>query len=296
MRALRLLTPTMLALALVPLAAGPASAAPPGNDEPQGAVVLHLGDQVEQDTSEATTNAEDEALNANCGAPATNASVWYQYSPSVRHKVVLDMTASSYSGGFMVFEGTPTADSLVACGPGAVGLRARAGRTYNIMVFSDTDVNGGTLVLALKNAPRPRVHVSLARRGVAFHGGAARIHGSYFCKHGESFAALSAHILQRAGRLKIQAETDRSIRCDAQRHHWSARLVSPVGTYVRGDAVAKVRIIACGFLECRQDSARHQIHLAWASRSQRQPMVHPSSTRSERPRPLFQRQRHWPGS
>ena len=65
----------------------------------------------------------------------------------------------------MVFDGTPTADSLIACGPGEVGLRARAGRTYYVMAFSDTDVNGGNLVLTLQNAPTPRVHVSLAKRG-----------------------------------------------------------------------------------------------------------------------------------
>jgi hypothetical protein len=286
----------MLAVCLLPLAAAPASAAPPGNDEPQGAVALHLGDRVVQDTSEATTNAQDTALNTNCGAPATNASVWYKYSPGVDHKVVLDMTASSYSGGMLVFKGTPTADSLVACGQGAVALRARAGKTYNIMVISDTDVNGGTLVLTLKKPPPPpRVHVSVAGRGVAFRGGAARIHGTYFCKRGE-FAGLSGHLFQRAGRLKIQADFGRGIRCNARRHHWSARLVSPVGTYARGHAVAKVQIAACGIFVCREDRTRRHIHLAWAQRSHRQRLVQPSTARMERPRPLVERQSHWPGS
>src|SRR4029079_16538431 len=178
MRAPRFFLPAMLAAALVPLSSGPASAAPPGNDESAGAVALHLGDRVEQDTTQATTNAGDDALNANCGAPATNASVWYTYSPSVRRNVVLDTTASSYSAGLMVFRGAPKADSLVACGPGAVGLRARAGRTYYVMAFSDTDVIGGDLVLTLQNAPTPRVHVTLAKRGGAVHGRAAKVHGT----------------------------------------------------------------------------------------------------------------------
>ena len=178
------------------------------------------------------------------------------------------MTASSYSGGMLVFKGTPTADSLVACGQGAVALRARAGKTYNIMVISDTDVNGGTLVLTLKKPPPPpRVHVSVAGRGVAFRGGAARIHGTYFCKRGE-FAGLSGHLFQRAGRLKIQADFGKGIRCNARRHHWSARLVSPVGTYARGHAV-KVQIAACGSRVPPGQDGRH-IHLAWAQRSHRQ--------------------------
>ena len=148
MKALRLLVPMTLALGLVPLAAAPASAAPPANDEFATAAVLHLGDHVVLDTSEATTNAGDDTLNTNCGAPATNASVWYKYTPAVDRQVALDMTASDYSGGFLVFEGTPTADSLVTCGPGVVGIHAKAGTTYYIMVISDTEVNGGTLVLS----------------------------------------------------------------------------------------------------------------------------------------------------
>lgn len=267
MRARRQLVTAMMALGVLPLAAAPASAAPPGNDEPQGAVVLHLGDQVMQDTSEATTNTQDDALNANCGAPATTASVWYTYSPDVDRMVVLDMTASNYDGGMLVFAGTPTADSLVTCGAGKVALLAQAGETYNIMVVSDPDVNGGHLVLSLENAPPPpRVHVSVARRGVAFRGGAARLHGTYFCAHGE-FTGLSGTLLQRAGRLKIQAEFFREeIRCDGRRHHWSARLVSPVGTYARGQALANVSINTCGIIACRQDGTKRRIHLAWAAR------------------------------
>lgn len=290
----RQLVAAIMAVGVLPLAAAPASAAPPGNDEPQGAVVLHLGDQVVQDTSEATTNTQDDALNAKCGAPATTASVWYTYSPDVDREVVLDVTASDYSGGMLVFAGTPTADSLVTCGPGTVALRAQAGETYTIMVVSDTEVNGGRLVLSLKSPPPPpRVHVSVARRGVAFRGGAARLHGTYFCAHGE-FTELSGTLFQRAGRLKIQAEFGKEIRCNGVRHHWSARLVSPVGTYARGHALARIRISACGSFACRRDTTKRHIHLAWAAGSHRQRLVQPTTTQTQRPRPLEQ-QRRWPG-
>ena len=296
MRAPRFFLPAMVAAALVPLAAGPASAAPPGNDEPAGAVALHLGDRVQQDTTQATTNAGDAALNASCGAPATNASVWYTYSPNVKRNVALDTTASSYSAGLMVFDGTPTADSLIACGPGEVGLRARAGRTYYVMAFSDTDVNGGNLVLTLQSAPTPRVHVTLAKRGVAFHGGAAKLHGTYRCTHAESFAEADTHLLQRAGRLKIQADSGTRVRCDGKRHHWSTRLVSPVGTYAQGDGVAKVRLISCGLIQCRQDKAKRRVHLVWAPTPHRQWMTHPTTARAEHRHPLMELQRHWPSS
>jgi hypothetical protein len=295
MKQRQLLTAMMTAV-LLPLAAAPASAAPPGNDEPQGAIALHLGDRVEQDTTEATTTAQDAALNEYCGAPATNASVWYSYSPDQDRRVVLDTTASDYSAGMLVFRGTPTADSLVACGPGLVGLRARAGKTYRIMVISDTDVIGGQLSLSLKKAPPlPRVHVSLAGRGVAFRGGAARLHGTYSCKHGD-FAVLDGTLLQRAGRLKIRAEVGKEIRCNGSRRHWSARLVSPVGTFARGPAVAKVRIDACGLFACRHYTVRRHLHLAWAAGSHRPQRVQQPTTGTKRPRPLAARQGHWSGS
>jgi hypothetical protein len=286
----------MLTVGLLPIAAAPASAVAPENDEPEGAVVLHLGDEVVQDTSEATTSAQDDELNANCGAPETNASVWYQYTPDQDGVVVLDMTASDYSGGMLVFEGTPAADSLVTCGPGTVALGAQAGTTYTIMVISDTEVNGGNLVMSLKKAPPPpRVHVSVAKRGVAFRGGAARIHGTYSCRRGE-FSAVFGTLRQRAGRLKIQAQFGQEIRCNGSRHHWSARVVSPVGTYARGPAFAKVRITACGIIECRNDRAKRHIHLAWARESDRQRMLQTPTHRTERPRPLLEQHRHWSGS
>lgn len=292
----RQLVTAVMAVGLLPLAAAPANGAPPANDEAQGALVLQVGDRVVQDTSEATTTTQDEALNAGCGAPATTASVWYTYSPDRDRMVVLDVTASDYSGGVLVFAGTPTADSLVACGPGIVALRARAGKTYSIMVISDTGVSGGRLVLSLEKAPPPpRVHVSISPRGLAFRGGAARLNGTYSCHHGQ-FAALHGTLFQRAGRLKIQAEFVRGIRCNGDRRRWSARVVSPVGTYARGHALTRVTIVACGILACRRATTKREIQLAWASGSDGRPWAQPPTTGTQRPRPLVGLQGHWPGS
>ncbi|HET7432648.1 MAG TPA: DUF6299 family protein [Nocardioides sp.] len=296
MRALRLFFTAAIGVALVPLAAGAASAAPPSNDEATGAIAINVGDDVQQDTTQATTNAGDDALNANCGAPATEASVWYVYTPSTKTKSVLDATASDYSVGLMVFDGTPTADSLVTCGPGEVGLRARAGHTYYIMAFSDTaGVIGGNLDLAMKNAPTPHAHVTVAKRGVAYHGGAgaAKIHGTYSCTHNDSFSFIDARLEQRAGRLKIRSEGGTHARCDGQRHRWSTRLVSPVGTYAAGHARATVKIIVCGFIQCARDKVERRVHLAWASGAHR-PVLHSDTVRMPQARPLIARERHWP--
>jgi hypothetical protein len=295
MKVRRVLVSTVSAVALVPLAAGPASAAPPSNDESSGATVLHLGDQIEEDTTEATTNAGDDALNENCGAPFTNASVWFQYTPAADRKVVIDAGNSSYETGVMVFKGAPSPDSLIACGPIGAGLRVKAGKTYYVMAFSDTQVNGGTLVLSLKNAPPPVVHVSLAKHGLAYRGGAAKLHGTYKCKHGDSFAAVVPHLFQRAGRLKIQGESEMGIRCNGKRHHWSAKVVSPVGLYARGRGMAKVRIVACGFLQCKTASVRRHVHLSWAPGRHRTRPEQPTTARVQHPRAPFARSAHWPG-
>jgi hypothetical protein len=294
MRALRLVTAATFGLALVPLGAGAANAAPPDNDESSGAVVLHLGDRIEEDTTEATTTPDDAALNDSCGAPATNASVWFTYTPGTQRNVVVDVTESDFSAGLMIFKGTPTPDSLLSCAPGILGLHARAGQTYYVMAFSDTDVNGGNLVLSLKNAPPPNVHVAVARRGLAFHGGSARLHGTYSCKNAPGFAEVDAHLKQRAGRLKIQATSGAPAVCDGRRRHWSARLVSPFGTYAQGRAVARVTIIGCGLLQCRQATTMRRVHLVWASSSQHQGMVHPSGAPAGRPHPILSRYTHWP--
>ncbi len=186
MRSLPLAVTVGLVAAMTALP-GSAQAAPPSNDTIPGAVALALNETVTQDTTEATTDQTDADLNTDsgCGAPFTNASVWYTYTPAADGAVLLDMSESDYSGGFLVFEGTPTADSLITCGPTLAGIEGATGTTYTIMVISDTEVNGGNLVLTASDAPpAPRLRVHLARRG-HFDRGDARIHGTYKCQNAE---------------------------------------------------------------------------------------------------------------
>ncbi len=131
---------------------------------------MSLGDRVVQDTSEATTNAGDDALNADCGAPATNGSVWYKYTPSVNRPFVLDQSASDFEGGFLVFEGTPTAESFLTCGPGMVAVDGQAGTTYNIMVISTDADRRQARPVAEEPTPGAQVHVTIAKRGQAYRG------------------------------------------------------------------------------------------------------------------------------
>lgn len=294
MRWLRLISTAVPALLVLPLAAAPVQAAPPDNDEPAGAITVHVGDRVTQDTTEATTGAQDAMLNASCGAPQTNASVWYKFSTRRDRAVLLDMRESDYSGGFLVFRGAPTTDSLVTCGSTAVGVRAEAGTTYTVMVISDTAQVGGHLVLSVRRPPPPpRIRLRVAPRGLAYKGGAARVHGTYRCRNAQGDRGIFGKISQRVGRMKIPARFSDRVRCDGETHRWSARAVSPTGIYDRGPARVQLGAFACGMFRCVQRSVGPvRIRLVRASgRDHHQRGGR--STVTARPRPRVERMTHW---
>jgi hypothetical protein len=291
----RLIGAVAPALLLVPLAAAPVQAAgAPPNDKPGGAITLHVGDKVTQDTTTATTDDQDATLNESCGAPTTNASVWYKFTTRRDRNLLLDMRASDYSGGFLVFQGAPTPDSLVTCGETAVGLRAAAGTTYTVMVISDTDTVGGNLVLSLRRPPPPpKMKVSLAPRGLAYKGGAARLHGTYSCRHARGDSGIFGKVSQRVGRMKIPARFTHAVLCNGKKHHWSARAVSQTGVYDRGPAHVRLGGFACGMFSCVAiGSSPIRIHLVRAAGRDQHPARSQTSV-PVHPRPLVDDMSHW---
>jgi len=136
MRQTRSLTfAAVLALAvLVP--AGPAAAAAPTNDTLDGAVALDFGDTITVDTTEATTDATDDAYFENCNPKHADATVWYTFTSEERTGVDIDTFDSSYSVGMLVTTGTPGEDlETVLCGGGR--FTAEAGVEYTIVLFDD---------------------------------------------------------------------------------------------------------------------------------------------------------------
>ena len=170
-----------LSLASMGLTAVPAAAAPPANDTWSGREVLFepLPILVEADTSEATTDADDAELNMACGALATDASVWFEYTPLVEGEVVVDTLASDYSVGVIVATGSPGKWSVETCGPEVVAFFATSGVTYTLLVFDDqTDGggNGGQLTFTIDRANEPPVadpngpYSSVAGEAIVFDG------------------------------------------------------------------------------------------------------------------------------
>lgn len=251
------------ASALVPLTAGGAFAAPPGNDTPNGAVTITKGETVKENTTQATTGSLDKKINARCGAPHTNASVWFQYTATDDNGIVLDASASNYGVGLMLFRGSsPTPDSLFRCGPEGAVFHTSPGRVYTIMAFSYTQKMGGDLSITVEQAPPPAaISVQIHKQGVAYPGGNARVSGTYTCSNAD-FAASGGTLTQVWKRLKIGGDF-RVITglCDGAPHHWSKTVVSSNGLYGAGAATVKVGSVACSITGCTRSSATQDVTL-----------------------------------
>lgn len=244
-----------IALAVTLGAAPAAWAVPPTNDEPSGAVEVAIGDHVTLDTTEATTSAADAELNSGCGAPETKASVWYTFTSAVDTGVVFDMTASSYSGGFLVFEEAPSASTLVSCGPGTVAVGASAGTTYYVMVIdddADDTANGGILELDILDAPPPpTVDLTVDATAKVDKDGVAHITGSYTCTDAD-FVQIEGQLRQSVGRFVISGfgfVFDEGT-CDGTAHPFAMDVRGDNGTFAGGKAASIVFGFACNSFYC----------------------------------------------
>ena len=232
-------------------------AAPPGNDLISGARPASIGFSDVVDTTEATTDATDAQLNDSCGAPATDASVWYALTVSADSGVVIDTSASDYPAGVIVGVGTPGALDTVACGPGTVVLLASVGTTYYVLAIddqSDGSGNGGTLGISFSPVPPPpTVEVTVDRQG-SFDSstGVATLRGSYTCTDAD-FIDISGEVAQPVGRFA-------TIRggfgffedgtCDGTSHRWTADVAPENGKFAGGKTLTVTFTFACGPFEC----------------------------------------------
>jgi Family of unknown function (DUF6299) len=243
----------------------PAAAAPPANDTFAGAVTisaLPFTDTV--DTTEATTDADDANANANCGAPATEASVWYAFTPASAIAVSVDVSASDYSAGVIVVTGSPGNFELVTCGPGAVSFSAAAGVTYYLLAFDDTPggVNGGTLQISVSEAVLPEAAVTVDPRGLVNpHTGVVTVSGTFACANAD-FAFVDVSVTQRVGRFTITGFGEVfADPCDGQSHPWSVDVTGSNGKFAGGKANVDAFMFACGAVECTTAEATQTIRL-----------------------------------
>jgi hypothetical protein len=268
MRLLRTTAAVVAASSVLLVSGGGFAVAAVANDGYAGrAVIGSVPFTATVDTSTATTDGDDAALNQNCGAPATDASVWYEYTAPADQAVIIDVSGSSYSAGVLVGTGGPGNWTLQTCGPNAVALFAAAGQTYAILAIDDQldgGGNGGTLQIEVTEAPPPPIiDVTVDPTGTYDnHTGSATISGTVTCTGGPSlFSFVQTELRQKRGRYTVIAFGFIDVTCDTTTRPWSIELVSPNGPFGHGDAADVTFAIACGEVFCSADYEEREVLL-----------------------------------
>jgi hypothetical protein len=225
--------------ALLLLAASPAIAQPPANDDFDSATVvpgLPFTDQL--DTTEATTAADD----PDCFGQG--ATVWYSFTPTTDLRVDANTLGSDYDTTLSVYTGTPGALTQIACNDDAAGslqsrvrFDATAGETYFFMVGSFGGGPGGNLTFNLDVAPPPlELGLTIDPTGsVVPSKGVATISGTVTCSQPAS-VGVEGRMEQRVGRLLIHGFFSAFVECTPPATAWSATVEGENGLFVAGRA------------------------------------------------------------
>jgi len=218
------------------------------------------------DTTEATTDGDDAQLNATCGAPSTDASVWYALDGSDTG-VVVDVSQSDYSAGITVGTGSQGNLQTVACAPGAVAFFAAAGTTYYVLAFDyqgDGGGNGGSLSISFNETPPPpTVDITVNRFGqVNARTGVATISGTYTCTNGD-FIDVFGDARQNVGRFTISGFFGffEFGTCDGAPHTWVADVFPQNGKFAGGKTMTVTFAFSCGIFECASGFVEQKVQL-----------------------------------
>jgi hypothetical protein len=240
--------------------AQPAAAAVSNDTAGTATVIASVPFSQTVDTTSATTDATDAALNANCGAPATNASVWYAYTAPADGALLIDVSQSSYSAGVITATGSPGSLTLQDCGPGTVASAVSAGQTLYIMAFSDqVGSSGGTLKITVDNAPPPPdLAVTVNGTGTVDRYGVATISGSMTCSGGD-FVDLEVDLTQAVGRFSISGSGYTEVPCANQK--WSVQVAAYNGKFAGGKSASATFSFACGAVFCSDTFTSQKVQL-----------------------------------
>lgn len=252
----RLAIPSTILMVISLAMAGPVLAAAPPNDLYGGSISIPVGTTVSENTTEATTDADDVEMNV-CGAPAMDASVWFGLEATADSWVAVDVSESNYSAGVFVATGSPGSFEVVACGPGAVAFEAVTGVTYAILAIDDQQDgggNGGQLILHLEEIPPPPdVSITVNRSGrFDSQTGAAIISGTVTCTGGPAeFSFIEVFVRQVVGRIFIDGfGFIEGFTCDGTAQAWSAEVFGINGVFRGGKSLTATFAVACGEFLC----------------------------------------------
>lgn len=266
MRPFRALLTVGVAGVFVALGATPALAAAPSNDAFSAASIAGPGFSEVVTTAEATTDGDDASANIACGAPATDASVWYAYTQATAAGVTVDVSSSNYSAGVIVVTGSPGAFNLVTCGPGAVTFLPAAGTTYYVLAFDDQldgAGNGGLLAISFHAAPPPpTVDVTVNPVGkFDSKTGQAMLSGTFTCANAD-FVQMMGQLSQSVGRVTINGSLAFVAgTCDGTPQPWFATAIPTNGKFAGGKSVTVLISFACGSSRCADGFTEQTVQL-----------------------------------
>lgn len=249
------------------LVAPAAHAAVPINDTYDGRVSITTG-TVSADTSEATTDAEDAALNEQCGAPATDASVWYSFTPDADGSFLVGLDAD-YSAGVIVASGGPGAWSLQNCGPEGTIFDGVAGTEYSILVFDDQfdeAGNGGNVDITIDAAPpAPEVDIDVDDRARFNADGSITLTGTATCTEG-AFVGMDATVSQTVGRFRVSGYGFTELECTGGAQRFELTVFPDNGLFKGGRAASVTFAFACGEFSCGEDYEEQTVMVAGGKR------------------------------
>jgi hypothetical protein len=270
MRHLRAAALVALVVGTLITSAGTALAAPPGNDTYGGRTVIGATPFTDSlDTTEATTDSDDTDIGPLCGALPTDASVWYEITPTADSTLRLEMSLSTYATGAIVATGSPGNWSLVGCTGGGMRWTATAGTTYTVIIRddqSDGSGNGGTLNLTI-DVPPPLPTADITVNPVATFNprtGSATVSGTWTCTGGapSTIVRLTITLTQQAGPLIVSGRGSAKNECDSTPRPWSMEVVSTDGsTFHGGKAATSMNWFVCGPTGCAFPSGEGTIQL-----------------------------------
>lgn len=229
-----------------------ALAASPSNDTISGAKPLSVGFEETLDTTEATTDADDEALNSYCDYSVFTASVWYTFT-GTGADVILETEGSSYYPVIIVATGSPGSLEPRRCGYGNTFWHAEAGTTYHL-VIADTDDwagGGGSLHVSLRHWVPRTLSVDVNPTGTVDSAGTATVGGSYTCT-GLRGIWMNLWLEQSVGpRGMVRVATEFGLypaACDGKPHPWSKQISATGEKYAGGKAMVYLGAYGCNVI------------------------------------------------
>jgi hypothetical protein len=244
----------------------PALAAVPSNDTYAGRTVIgSLPFSETLDTTEATTDADDAEANAACFAPATDASVWYEYTATADGFLDVQVFLSDYSAGVLVVTGSPGSFLLETCGPGGVQFYAVSGQTYSIAAIDsqeDGAGNGGNLTISVSELPPgPTMDVTIDPVGrFDQRTGSATVSGTATCPADALQGFIVVQLRQPVGRFVVTGSGFTEVTCDDSPQTWTVEVTAFDGLFKGGRATVLAEWSVCSGM-CNLGVVESQISL-----------------------------------